>query len=120
LDEFGNPLTGPAPVPAPTLTAIQRGVFTPICTQCHTGASAPVGLALDAGVARGNLVGLPSVQLPTLARVQPGRSDASYLLWKIEGRVGIVGSRMPLGQLPLSSDWIAAIRGWIDAGAPEN
>lgn len=120
LDEFGNPLTEPSAVPAPTLTAIQRGVFTAICTQCHTGSSAPLGMPLDAGLARSNLVGVSSAQLPGLLRVRPGRPDSSYLVWKIEGRAGIVGSRMPLGQQPLSDAWIAAIRGWVEAGAPAN
>jgi hypothetical protein len=38
-------------------------------------------------------------------------------VWKIEGRGGIVGERMPRGRQPLTSAQIAAIRGWIAAGA---
>ncbi len=120
LDAFGNP-PGGAPVPlAPTLSAIQANVFTPICTQCHTGASAPFGLALGAGLSRQNLVGVASAEQPALLRVRPGNPDSSYVVWKIEGRSGIVGGRMPLGLAPLSSDQIAAIRGWIQAGALDN
>ncbi len=105
---------------APTLSAIQANVFTPICTQCHTGASAPFGLALGAGLSRQNLVGVASAEQPALLRVRPGNPDSSYVVWKIEGRSGIVGGRMPLGLAPLSSDQIAAIRGWIQAGALDN
>lgn len=121
LDEFGNPLTpgGPAPLEA-TLTGIQANIFTPICTRCHTGAAAPLGLALDLGLARGNLLGVQSVEVPELQRVNPGSPEESYVIWKIEGRSSIVGGRMPLGLNPLTAEQIAAIRGWIEAGAPDN
>ncbi|MBI4543698.1 MAG: hypothetical protein HY703_00705 [Gemmatimonadetes bacterium] len=120
LDEFGNPRTGPARQLGPTLGSIQALVFSPICTRCHTGASAPLGLALDPGVAHGNLVGVHSVERPDLMRVRPGEPDSSYLLWKLEGRPGIEGSRMPLGSPPLTPEQLAAIRDWIAAGAANN
>ena len=121
LDKFGNPRApgGPPPL-APALSAIQANIFTPICTRCHTGGAAPQGLPLDAGVSRQNLVGVASVERPELQRVNPGNPDDSYIVWKIEGRSGIVGGRMPLGLDPLTPEQIAAIRGWIEAGAPDN
>jgi hypothetical protein len=81
---------------------------------------APLGLALDEGVARGNLVGVASVELPALLRVSPGKPDSSYVMWKIEGRSGVIGERMPLGLSPLSAEQIQAVRGWIEAGAQDN
>ena len=120
LDEFGNPLGPPPPDLQPTLNSIQDNVFTPICTQCHTGTVAPLGLALDAGVARSNLVGVASVEAPALLRVSPGKPDSSYVVWKIEGRSGIIGERMPLALPPLSAEQIQAVRGWIEAGAQDN
>ena len=102
---------------APTLSSIQENIFTPICTRCHTGAAAPLGMPLDAGVARQNLVGVGSVQFPTLLRVNPGEPDSSYIVWKIEGRPRLVGGRMPLGLQPLSQEQIAAVKEWIDGGA---
>jgi len=120
FDEFGNPLPDTTLVLGPTLSSIQAFVFTPICTLCHTGAAAPLGLALDAGVARQNLVGVTSGEIPALVRVNPGQPDASYIVWKIEGRSGIVGGRMPLDMQPLSAEQIAAIRGWISDGAENN
>jgi hypothetical protein len=122
LDEFGNPLaTGPDTIVlGPTLSAMQKFVFDPICTQCHTGAAAPLGLALDSGVARGNMVSVASVEIPAMFRVNPGNPDSSYVVWKIEGRAGIIGGQMPLGMQPLSADVITAFRGWIADGAEAN
>jgi hypothetical protein len=120
LDEFGNPLDGGAGELTPTLASIQRNIFTPICTACHTGSAAPLGLALDAGVAWSNLVGVTSVERAPLRRVAPARPDSSYIVWKIEGRSGIIGGRMPLGQSPLTAEQIRAIRDWIAAGALQN
>lgn len=116
LDEFGNPL-GPQSTLEPTLESIQANIFTPICTQCHTGASAPLGLPLDTGQSFSNLVGVPSVEIPALLRVAPGNPDSSYIIWKVEGRSGIVGGRMPLGLQRLSDEQIRAIWDWIAAGA---
>lgn len=120
LDAFGNPLDGSGAPLGPTLAGIQANIFTPICTQCHTGAAAPLGLALDAGVAYANLVGVTSVEMPSMRRVEPGNPDNSYIVWKIEGRSGIVGAQMPRGLPPLSAEQIAAVRGWIQAGAAAN
>ncbi len=120
LDEFGNPIQPNVLELGPTLSSIQAFVFTPICTRCHTGAAAPLGLALDSGVAQQNLVDVPSVEMPVLMRVNPANPDSSYIVWKIEGRSGIQGGRMPLDMQPLSADKIAAIRGWISDGALNN
>ena len=121
LDEFGNPLgEGGGGVLEPTFSSIQVNIFTPICTQCHAGASAPLSLSLQAGFSYDQLVGVPSVQVPELLRVDPGQPDDSYLVMKIEGAPGITGGRMPLGLSPLSAEQIATIRAWIADGALEN
>jgi hypothetical protein len=117
LDETGNPPDGEGEALQPTLASIQRNIFTPICTACHTGSAAPLGLALDEGVAYANLVGVESVELSSLRRVAPGKPDSSYIVWKIEGRSGIIGERMPRGLSPLTAAQIKAIRDWITAGA---
>jgi len=117
LDQFGNPITGTLAALGPTLSGVQDHIFTPLCTQCHTGASAPLGLVLDEGVSHENLVGVESVQMPDLLRVDPGRPESSYIMWKVEGRAGVVGGRMPLGSVPLSNAQLTALRGWIAAGA---
>jgi hypothetical protein len=98
--------------------SIQQNVFTPICSPCHSGASAPEGLMLDAAHSYNLLVGVKSAESPTLDRVQPGQPDQSYIVLKIEGAAGIVGSQMPLHETPLPQTTIDAIRQWITNGAP--
>jgi len=127
LDENGQPIGGgggaPPPTPPPpspptsAFKQIQDTIFTPVCTGCHAGASAPRGLRLDEGNSFALLVGVPSSQVPSLQRVQPGNAENSYLVHKIEGRAA-VGARMPLGGPPLSQADIDLIKQWIVAGAP--
>jgi hypothetical protein len=97
--------------------SIQDNVFTPICSKCHIGASAPEGLQLDAAHSYNLLVGVPSVENPALDRVKPGDPDHSYMVLKIEDANGIVGGQMPLNETPLPQATIDAIRQWIMDGA---
>jgi hypothetical protein len=120
LDQNGQPI-GSGGNPSGPITAdfesIQANVFTPICSKCHIGASAPEGLQLDAAHSYNLLVGVPSAEKPSLLRVNPGNPDASYMVLKIEGAPGIVGGQMPLGETPLPQATITAIRQWITNGA---
>lgn len=119
LDQSGRPV-GENPPPAgddSQFTRIQQTVLTPVCTQCHQGATAPLGLRLDAANSYAMLVGAPSVQVPSLLRVEPGVPDDSYLVHKVQGTAA-VGGRMPLGGPPLSQAAIDLIRSWIATGAP--
>jgi hypothetical protein len=104
----------------PTLASIQSNVFTPQCAGCHTG----VGTTLpgrmnlsDANASYAALVGVQSLQTPSLQRVAAGNPDASYLIHKLEGGPNIFGSRMPLLGTPLDPATISAIRLWITNGA---
>ncbi len=103
----------------PEFDSIQANVLTPICTSCHVGATAPLGLRLDEANSYALLVGRASVQQPGLLRVDPGNPDASYLIRKIEGTAA-TGGRMPLGGPPLPQADIDVIRQWIAAGAQRN
>jgi hypothetical protein len=121
LDQNGQPVSSGGSSSGPItadLQSIQEGVFTPICSKCHIGASAPYGLQLDAAHAYNFLVGIPSAEQPNLMRVKPGDPDNSYMVHKIEGLPGIVGGQMPLMETPLSQATIDAIRQWITNGAP--
>jgi len=120
LDEFGNPIGGGGAPLQPTFTSIQTHIFTPICTQCHAGAVAPLGFSLETGVSYESLVNVASVQQPGILRVQPGAPESSYLVHKLEGAAGITGGRMPLGPPALSTGEVTAVRDWIRAGAPRN
>lgn len=123
LDANGRPLDGSgdggSDTLQPTFQSIQDHVFTPICTACHAGAAAPLGLRLEAGASYALLVGAASVEVPALMRVQPGNPDASYLIHKLEGTAE-VGGRMPLNGTPLPQATIDVIRQWITDGATDN
>jgi hypothetical protein len=103
----------------PDFQSIQANVFTPICSPCHSGASAPEGLMLDAAHSYNLLVGVPSNEVPTFDRVKAGDPDNSYIILKLQGSPGIVGSRMPLNETPLPQSTIDVIRQWITNGAPQ-
>ncbi|WP_161966145.1 hypothetical protein [Steroidobacter cummioxidans] len=117
LDENGRPVTeSGGGTLQPNFQSIQDNVFTPVCTVCHAGAAAPLGLRLDEGSSYALLVNASSVEVPSLHRVEPGNPDSSYLIQKLEG-IAAVGGRMPLNQPPLPQETIAVIRQWITDGA---
>lgn len=118
LDQNGRP---PTPQSAGTVltanfTSIQTNVFTPVCTACHAGATAPRGLRLDADNSYALLVGVASVEVPGLQRVRPGDPNSSYLIQKLTGAAA-VGQRMPLGGPYLPQATIDVIKQWIADGA---
>ena len=106
----------------PTLESIQDNIFSVNCATsgCHsgpTGPNLPGGMDLtssDASFAA--LVGVASLQVPSLQRVTPGDADNSYLVQKLEGTAA-VGGRMPAAGPPLDATQIDTIREWIDTGA---
>jgi hypothetical protein len=124
LDANGRPLV-PGGSPPPPLSAdfqsIQENIFTPICSVCHAGGSAPEGLRLDAADSYNLLVGVPSTEVPSLLRVKPADPNNSYIIQKLEGHAA-VGAQMPFGcpntQPCLTTSTIAFIRQWITNGAP--
>jgi hypothetical protein len=121
LDQNGQPLGSGTAASGPITAdfqSIQDNVFTPICSKCHIGASAPEGLQLDAAHSYNLLVGVPSNEQPNLLRVKPGDPDDSYMVQKIENAPGIDGGQMPLGETPLPQATMDAIRQWITNGAP--
>jgi hypothetical protein len=124
LDANGRPLVpggGPPPPLSANFESIQENIFTPICSVCHAGGSAPEGLRLDAADSYNLLVGVPSTEVPSLLRVKPGDPDNSYIIQKLEGHAA-VGAQMPFGcpntQPCLTASTIAFIRQWITDGAP--
>src|ERR1700722_14128361 len=97
LDANGQPLVpgGSATLPlSADFESIQENIFTPICSVCHAGASAPEGLRLDAADSYNLLVGVPSTEVPSLDRVKPGDPTDSYIIQKLQGHAA-VGAQMP-------------------------
>ena len=114
----------PAPV---TLTQLQTQIFTPICSGCHTGigASLPGVQNLTAGNTFSNIVGVASIEQPSLLRIKPNDPTNSYLIQKIEGAAGISGSRMPFGcggagNPCLDQATINLVISWVNQGALNN
>jgi uncharacterized protein (TIGR03118 family) len=107
---------------AATLTQIQADVFTPICSGCHNGVGTalPGVQNLTAGHTYTSIVGVASLEMPSLMRVKPGDAANSYLIQKLEGAAGISGVRMPLGGPYLDQATIDNIKSWINGGAPNN
>ena len=54
-----------------------------LCTSCHPGETGPAGLGLGQGFSYANLVGVPSVEIPSLLRVDPGSPLQSYFFLKL-------------------------------------
>jgi len=119
LDSNGRPISpgggGSGPLTA-DFASIQAHVFTPICSVCHVGASAPQGLRLDANNSYHLLVGVPSTEVPSILRVKPGDPANSYIIQKLQGTAA-VGAQMPFGEAPLPASTIAVIAQWITDGA---
>ena len=87
--------TTPTATLTATFSSIQSQTFEARCVGCH-------GIIMNAGLD---------------LRATTGDPEASYLIHKLEGRAGIVGSRMPQGGPFLSTDEIDVIRSWIMADA---
>ena len=120
LDANGNPISsGGTTALTPDLPSIQANIFTPICTKCHIGAGAPEGLQLDAAHSYSLLVGVPSQEVPTTKRVNPGDPNTSYIILKLQNSPGIVGAQMPFGGPYLAQSTIDVIKQWITNGAPQ-
>ena len=110
--------TGPTPF---TFARIQSQILTPTCaiSGCHVGGSPAAGMDLSVP-AYARIVNVPSAEVPSLKRIAPSSSANSYLIRKLEGAPGIVGSRMPFAGPFLDQATIDRIRAWIDAGAANN
>jgi hypothetical protein len=113
--------TGPQPDPNATFTRVQNEVFTGNCViaGCHAALGAQRGMSLKAGSAYGNIVGVPSVEMPSLNRIQPGNPDKSYMVKKLRGDADISGVRMPDGG-SLSPDKVQLVIDWVRRGAPND
>jgi hypothetical protein len=124
LDQFGQPISDTPSEPevpqpdASKFTRIQQEIFTPICSVCHSGSGAPLGLVLDnLEQSAANLINMDSATNSSFKRVLAGDADNSFLYMKVSGNP-VAGNQMPLGQTPLSADAQQLIKDWINEGAP--
>jgi len=109
------------PPAAPTLTQLKSSAFS-VCGGCHTGGgtSLPASMDLTPAHIYTSIVGVASVEQPTLNRVKPGDPNNSYVVLKLEGAAGITGARMPFGGPYLDQATIDQVRAWVTAGAQNN
>ena len=128
-DEKLSSITGPTPNLKPTFSSIQTEIFESTdssgraaCTNCHApGRPAAFIMDLTRNAAYASLVSRSAVTKPSAIRVIPGDPDNSYLVQKLEGRLGIVGERMPRTSGPFLTDGqMLVIRTWIKDGALNN
>jgi hypothetical protein len=107
--------------PTATFTRVQNEIFTPTCAQlgCHDSLGRQEGMILTSGRAYSMVVGVASVETPSLVRVAPSDPANSYLYRKITG-AGITGARMPQTGSVLTDAQIKLIRDWIRRGAPND
>ncbi len=105
-----------------TFTRVQTEIFSQSCafSGCHAGASPAQGMNLSAGQSYALVVNVPSMEQPTLDRIEPGDPASSYLFRKVSGEGNIVGSPMPLGGPSLDAALIELLREWIQRGAPND
>ncbi len=126
-DERLSDIAGPTPNLEPTLSSIQREIFSVSdstgrlsCVQCHTnaGRTPSAGLLMVDGQSFAALVNQPSRAKPGAVFVIPGDPDNSYLVQKLEGSPTITGARMPRNAGPfLTAGQMSIIRRWIQLGA---
>ncbi|MEL6822629.1 MAG: hypothetical protein AAFP70_12775 [Calditrichota bacterium] len=105
-----------ARVPNATLSSIQTNVFDRSCalSGCHNGDERP---NLSSGQSFASLVNVGSSE--GFEQVDPGNPSESYLFLKLID-TDIEGSRMPLGENPLSQEITDSIKVWIENGALNN
>lgn len=104
---------------APPSYAELQYVFDRNCVGCHDAEEPAAELSLLADASYAALVGVASVQVPTLARVAPGDPEGSYLIHKLRRThvdVGGTGDGMP-PYLVLADTEIALFSVWIAQGA---
>ena len=118
----GGNTPGASGNPNATLAWVQANVFGGVCTQCHTGAGAPLGVDWSTGSGTCSNIGRTSGEVPSLREIDAGNPAGSYVVWKLEGAgpngEAIVGAQMPLSNPALGADTIQNIKDWIGDGSP--
>ncbi len=101
-----------------TFAFIQETIFDRSCAT--SGCHVTTYPNLSAGQSHAAIVNGASSAGPNQPLIKPGDPENSYLFLKITGASSILGNRMPLGRPALSDAYIAAVRTWIERGAPND
>jgi len=110
-----------------SFAGIQKRVLEKNCafSGCHGTDNPQAGLVLVGDQVYENLVdkvaSTSAAQFAGKKLVVPGAPETSFLMDKVEGKLGPgEGVQMPSGRRPLSADTIETLRKWILAGAPKD
>jgi hypothetical protein len=103
-----------------SLAVRSRALFGSTCagspeSGCHSEGAGDTYLKAD--VDGGDLIDVPSFEIPSVLRIAPFDADASYVYWKVTGDPRIDGGQMPLGG-PFDPRIPELVGSWIEAGAP--
>ena len=106
--------------PTATFSRVKSEIL-PTCSAvgCHGRIAPQESLVLTPDVAYAQIVGVTSIEVPSLKRVTAGDAANSYVYRKITA-VGISGDRMPQGGPFLTDAQTALVRDWIRRGAPND
>ncbi len=122
LDDPGGTLVSASGNPNATLAWVQANVFGGVCSQCHTGAGAPLGVDWSSAARTCANLGRSSGEIPSMMEIASANPDGSYVVWKIQGQgpngESIVGEQMPAQNPALDADTIKNITDWIGDGTP--
>ena len=112
---------GGGPDPSATFTRVQGEVFSVSCALagCHAGAAPQAGLDLSPAASYAATVRVASTQRGEFARIEPAAPDSSYLVLKLRGDPGILGSRMPLTG-SVTAAQVQLVVDWVRRGAPRD
>jgi len=97
-------------VPDEVITIIKRNCST---ARCHQGRNPAGDLNLEPDRFMASTLNVAGDDVPGKKFIDTTAPEDSYLLAKVKGGPGIVGSRMPPRRNPLTDDEIRAIERWI-------
>lgn len=96
-------LAAALPSQTPEFVTKIQPILQQSCYPCHSGNRPPGGLRLDA-------------RSFAMRAITPGNAAESRIIQRVEGKGG--EPQMPFGLPPLPAEQIAALKTWIDHGAP--
>ena len=108
--------------PTVTLTELKTDIFTPRCgvTGCHAGGTPSGNMSMEANSIAQEIINVDAASDANFKRIVPGDPENSYIIKKLRGDDGIVGSQMPLSGGSLTDEQIGKIITWIEEGAQDN
>lgn len=85
---------------------------------CHAGKYPAANLSLEPDDFPASVINTPSLGVPEFKIVKPASPEKSYLMMKVKGEQGIVGTRMPANRDPLAEGEIRELENWIRSLSP--